>query len=247
MSTDTIADADAPSADPATSAEPAAAEPAPAGEQPAAAEPAAEPAQSADAPAAKPAADARPRTLLEEADEPAAGDAPDDGVAGKAVDGEKLEAFKSSIRALDLGEGVRFDDAAFSDIAPELMEMAGGDPGRAEPLVRKYVQGEIARARAAQEAQDAFNAELRNQCRQRWGADTMSVAKAANAGGRAVFGDRIWNEMKGIESFANNPDIMERLAMVGKRLAVDGGAVHPAGQSAEDTRDVIARMYGGIK
>lgn len=198
-----------------------------------------------DAPAQAVAKPAR-KTLLEEADEPEepAGDAGGTDGAGKD---EALAKFTGSIRALDLGDGVTFDDAAFRAIAPELMELSGGDPKRAEPLVRRYVQGEIARARAEQEAQDAFNEELRNQCRARWGADLRSVAKAAGQGGRIVFGDKIWNEMKGIESFANNPDIMERLAIVGRRFAEDGGAVHPAGQEPEDTRDVIARMYGGIK
>lgn len=190
----------------------------------------------------------RHRTLLEEADDPEPAPGSDDAeAAADAGKAEALAKFTGSIKALDLGDGVRFDDDAFNSIAPELMEVSGGDPAKAEPLVRKFVQGEIARQRAAQEAQDAFNQELRNQCRQRWGADTRKVARDANRGGLAVFGEKIWNEMKGIESFANNPDIMERLAIVGRRFAEDGGAVHPAGQAAEDTRDVISRMYGGIK
>lgn len=214
------------------------------------------------APAPKEApAPARPprpaRTLVEDAE---AGDAPADGAkdpgAEDGADGgrpaapsrEEVDAFVRGIPSLDLGDGAEWDDATLRAMAPALMEVAGGDPKRADGVVRAYAGFVQERARLAQEAEDAFNDGLVRECERRFGDDLRKVAAYAARGGRAVFGDALWDEMKGVPQFANNPDIMERLAEVGRRATPDGGAASPpGGRQPEAGGDVLHRMYGGLR
>ncbi len=196
------------------------------------------------------------RTLLEDAE---AGDAPADGGRDAPADAakggrpaapspEEVDAFVRGIPSLDLGDGVEWDDATLRAMAPALMEVAGGDPKRADGVVRAYAGFVQERARLAQEAEDAFNDGLVKECSRRFGDDLRKVAAYAARGGRAVFGDALWDEMKGVPQFANNPDIMERLAEVGRRATPDGGAASPpGGRQPEAGGDVLHRMYGALR
>lgn len=210
-----------------------------------------------DAAKETPARPPRPaRTLVEDAE---AGDAPADGADGGRKDGadgggpaapsqEEVDAFVRGIPSLDLGDGAQWDDATLRAMAPALMEVAGGDPKRADGVVRAYAGFVQERARLAQEAEDAFNDGLVRECGRRFGDDLRKVAAYAARGGRAVFGDALWDEMKGVPQFANNPDIMERLAEIGRRATPDGGAASPpGGRQPEAGGDVLHRMYGGLR
>lgn len=198
------------------------------------------------------------RTLVEDAeadDSPAPGGGARDGEAADGGGGrpaapspEEVDAFVRAIPSLDLGDGAQWDDATLRAMAPALMEVAGGDPKRADGVVRAYAGFVQERARLAQEAEDAFNDGLVKECARRFGDDLRKVAAYAARGGRAVFGDALWDEMKGVPQFANNPDIMERLAEIGRRATPDGGAVSPpGGRQPEAGGDVLHRMYGSLR
>lgn len=185
------------------------------------------------------------KSLLDDDDEPGK-DPANPGEPEKPTD-EAIKAFVEGIPALDLGDGVKWDDAMLTAMAPSLMELTGGDPKKADNLVKAYASHAQAYAKAQAEAADAFNNGLIAECEKRFGADVKKVAALAKAGGRAIFGDTIWNEMKKTPAFANNPDIMERLAEFGRKIATDSGKVTPTASEPADGGDVLHRMYGKIK
>lgn len=205
--------------------------------------PANEPADPANPPANDP---PKLKSLLDDDDEPAK-DPANPGEPAKPTD-EAIKAFVEGIPALDLGDGVKWDDAMLTAMAPSLMELTGGDPKKADNLVKAYASHAQAYAKAQAEAADAFNNGLIAECEKRFGADVKKVAALAKAGGRAIFGEKIWNEMKKTPAFANNPDIMERLADFARKFATDSGKVVPDGaEGVSDKGDLLKRMYGGVK
>ena len=117
-----------------------------------------------------------------------------------------------------------------------------------ELLAKAKAQVDEMIAKAQAEAADAFNNGLIAECKKRFGEDLKKVTTLAKQGGVAVFGEKIWNEMKSVPAFANNPDIMERLADIARKFATDGGKVAPKGaEVGSDKGDLLKRMYGGIK
>lgn len=210
------------------------------------ANPPADPATPPADPATPPANDPpKLKSLLDDDDEPANPPA-NPGEPEKPTD-EAIKAFVEGIPALDLGDGVKWHDAMLTAMAPSLMELTGGDPKKADNLVKAYASHAQAYAKAQAEAADAFNKGLIAECEKRFGADVKKIAALAKAGGRAIFGDTIWNEMKKTPAFANNPDIMERLAEFGRKIATDSGKVTPTASEPADGGDVLHRMYGKIK
>ena len=190
-------------------------------------------------PPAKP-APAAPKSLLDDDDDPPA----DPAAQPQQPDDEAVKAFVAGIPALDLGDGVKWDDQMLKVMAPSLMELTGGDPKKADGLVKAYASHAQAYAKAQAEAADAFNNGLIAQCKERFGADFNKVKAYAKQGGLQVFGEKIWNEMKKTPVFANNPDIMERLAEIGRKSATDSGKVLPQGSTPGDRGDLLHRMYG---
>ena len=189
-------------------------------------------------------------TLLDGDDDNAQGGEGGEGAENKAEPPteEQVAEFCKGIPALDMGDGVKWDDATLKAIAPSLMEVTGGDAKKAQPIVKAYAEHMQKLAKAQAEAADAFNNGLIAECNKRFGADLKKVAGYAKKGGAAIFGDKIWNEMKTIPSFANNPDIMERLAEFGRKIATDGGKVTTKdGDPAPGESDVLHRMYGNVK
>lgn len=170
------------------------------------------------------------------------GGAEEGGGEPEAPTPEAVEAWKKGVKALDLGDGVQYDDALLDRLAPELMELTGGDGAKAERLVKAYTGHVLEEARRAQEAQEAFNAELVRQCRERWGADLGRVARRADAGGKAIFGEKLWNEIRSVRQFANNPDIMERLAVYGRAAASDRGVSSDRGGRPEKTATLSQQL-----
>lgn len=218
------------------------------------ADPANPPADPATPPATPPADPATPpandppklKSLLDDDDEPQ--DPPANPEDPEKPTDEAIKAFCDGIPALDLGDGVKWDDAMLTAMAPALMELTGGDPKKANNLVKAYASHAQAYAKAQAEAADAFNNGLIAECEKRFGADVKKVAALAKQGGRAIFGDKIWNEMKKTPAFANNPDIMERLADFARKFATDSGKVVPDGaEGVSDKDDLLKRMYGKIK
>ncbi len=196
----------------------------------------------------KAAAPAKPKSLLDdEPEKPAEGaaDGADKDGAKPAPTEEEIAEWCRGVPALDLGDGVKWDDDALKAMAPSLMALPKEASGKVISAYAEYTK-EVARRQAV--AADAFNAGLIRQCEERFGADLRKVASYARKGGAAIFGDALWGQMKTVPQFANNPDVMERLAEYGRRIATDGGKVTPdEGRGGEDRSDVIKRMYGGVK
>ncbi len=212
--------------------------------------PAADAAPAGDAPApvkTPPAADAAPAgkppakggdgalNLLDDAGEAEGGEPPS---------AEEAAAWRRGVKALDLGDGVAFDDALLDRLTPALMRLSGGDPARAEEVVRAYTGHALEQARLAAEREEAFNASLVAACRERWGADVRRVARLADAGGRAVFGDDLWGEIRSVRQFANNPDIMERLAAFGRGASPDRGVSPGRGAGRGAARATLSQQLG---
>ena len=185
------------------------------------------------------------RTLLDDEEEPAKGE-PE--AASGAPTAEDVEKFCKGIPATDLGDGVTWSDDTLRAMAPSLMELTGGDPSKANGVVKAYSSYMQELSRKQQEAAEAFNDGQLKECRKRFGDDLPKVAKAARVAGRAIFGDALWNALKATPEFANNPDVLERLAEHGRRISQDGGAVRPVdGTPSGDGGDVLHRMYGNVK
>lgn len=160
---------------------------------------------------------------------------------------EDVAKFLGGITKDNLGEGVEFSDATMKAMAPALMELTGGDAKKAQGVVNAYAKYVATQMKAAAEAEAAFNKAQMEECKTRFGEDLKKVANYAKAGGKAIFGDKIWNTMKTIPAFANNADIIERLAEYGRKIAQDGGHSSPKGGAAtEDKGDLLSRMYSGV-
>lgn len=160
---------------------------------------------------------------------------------------DDIKKFVSEIPALDLGDGVKWDDQMLTVMAPALMEMTGGDAKKADKLVKAYANHVQGLAKAQAEAADAFNNGLIAECQKRFGTDLKKTITLAKRGGLAIFGDKIWNEMRKTPAFANNPDILERLADFGRKWTTDDGRVVPPEGGTPQSGDVFERMYGNIK
>lgn len=161
---------------------------------------------------------------------------------------EQIGEFTKSIKAIDLGDGVTWDDDALKAMTPDLMNLCEGDAKKAEGLVKAYTSYKQSVAKTVAEKADAFNKELISQCRTRFGSDLKQVVEYARIGGKEIFGDVIWNEMKKVPSFANNPEIVEKLAGWGRKFASDSGRITPRGDDApKQEGDVLHRMYGNVK
>lgn len=183
------------------------------------------------------------RTLLDDDEEapPAAAD------ASSVPSEEDITKFCSGITAADLGDGVTWSDDALRAMAPSLMELTQGDPAKAEGVVKAYSEYMRSEAKRQQEAAEAFNDGLIRECKARFGADIKKVAKFAREGGREIFGDELWSALKATPAFANNPEVLDRLARHGRRIAADNGVEVPKVKPpAEEEGDVIHRLYGKV-
>ena len=157
----------------------------------------------------------------------------------------ETKAFVDGLKAIDLGEGVTFDDAALTAMRAPLMELCGKDPKKAEGIVKAYTEYRRAEMKAMQEQADAFNDGLVEEAKKRFGKDLHQMVSLAKAGGEKIFGDELWREMRSVPQFTNNPDIIERLAKFGKSNTDDRGAVNKENKPSTDKRDWRERMYGG--
>ncbi len=160
---------------------------------------------------------------------------------------EEQKTFREAIKTIDIGEGVKWDDPALSAMTPELMRLSGGDPKKAEGIVKAYTSYQQEQVRKFNEANDKFLNGLVDQCRQRFGADLKQVCTLAKEGGRRIFGDELWNVMKKERAFANNPDIIERLAAFGRSTRDDPGATKKETGTTGRSSDWRENMYGGAK
>ena len=186
-------------------------------------------------------------SLLDDDGKPKDGEEPKpgEGQEPKPPTEEQIAEWCKGCPALDLGDGVQFDDAALLAMAPTLM---GLKKDESDKVIKAYAEYTKAQIKANAEAQDAFNRGLVEECNKRFGADLKKVVSYAKKGGEAFFGDKVWKVMKGIPSFANNPDVMERLAEYGRKMSTDSGKVVPKdGNGGGEDGDVLHRMYGGVK
>ena len=192
------------------------------------------------------------KSLLDDEPEPAADAADAEGkqpeAAAEPPSEEDIDAFCKAIPATDLGDGVGWSDDTLRAMAPSLMELTGRDPKKADAVVRAF-QAHVQDVRRRQnEASEAFNRGQIDQCRKRFGADLPSVARDARVGLMEIFGPELGNALKSTPEFANNPDVIERLAAFGRRIRQDSGAVLPQGGTpVQDSSDVLHRMYGNVK
>ena len=158
---------------------------------------------------------------------------------------DEQKAYRESIKTIDLGDGVKWDDPSLEAMTPELMRLTGNDPKKAEGIVKAYTDFQRKQVAAQQERSEQFLSGLVDQCRERFGDDLQKICALAKAGGRKIFGDELWNVMRQERAFANNPDIIERLAAFGRSAQDDKGVVKkevkPAVAGSGDWR---TNMYG---
>lgn len=158
---------------------------------------------------------------------------------------EDVKKWTDGIKATDLGDGVKWDDEALGAMTPELMKLTGNDPKKAEGIVKAYTAYQQGVQNKIVEANEAYANELVEECKRRFGPDLNKTLAQAKAGGRHVFGDQLWNQLKSVKQFANNPDLIERLAVFGRQVTPDTGAVpNKDGKAQPAARDWREGMYG---
>ena len=182
-----------------------------------------------------------PQSLLDD-DPPPANPASADAPAPSTEDVQK---WTEGIKATDLGDGVKWDDEALGAMTPELMKLTGNDPSKAEGIVKAYTAYQQGVHNKIVEQNEAYANELVEECKRRFGADLNKTLAYAKAGGRHVFGDKLWDQLKSVKQFCNNPDLIERLAVFGRQATPDTGAVPTKdGKAQPAARDWREGMYG---
>ena len=184
-------------------------------------------------------------SLLDDTPAPTPEPKPGEPAPANAPSEEAVKKWTEGIKATDLGDGVQWDDEALKAMTPALMELSGNDPKKAEGLVKAYTAYKQAEINKIDEANNAYALALIEEDKKRFGADLQNVVAQAQAGGKHVFGEQIWNQLKTVPQFCNNPDILERLAAIGRTVKPDTGAVVPQdGKAPAARRDWREGMYG---
>lgn len=160
--------------------------------------------------------------------------------AEPTVTDEAIGEFLKGIPALDLGKDAQgkpivWSDGALKAVAPAMIAQKLTQD-QAKAVVFAYVEYAKAQNAAQVKAAREYNAHLIADAKQKFGPDLPRFAREADAGGRSIFGDEIWNEMRTITAFSNDPRIIERLAAVGRGVQTDPGAdpASPAGNHKDD-------------
>ncbi len=158
---------------------------------------------------------------------------------------EEVKKFTEGVKAIDLGDGVTWDEPALQAMTPALMKLTGGDPAKAEEVIKSYTAYKQAEINKVEEANQAYATALVAECKNRFGADLQKVCDFAKIGAEHVFGTELWKQLRTVPQFCNNPDIIERFAAIGKTVKPDTGAVlPPAGKAQAAPRDWREGMYG---
>ncbi len=218
------------------------------GETPSAGDGAPADAQKADAAtdAAKPAGAAEKpvRNLLD--DEPEEGGEKPGGAEG-APDAEAVRTWTAGIKATDLGDGVKWDDPLLDAMAPELMKMSGGDPKKAEGVVKAFTDYQRGVAKKMAESAAEIDRQNVTACEAEFGQDLKKVVRLAREGGRIAFGD-LWDVVRQERRVCNHPAFIRQMARIAQRFATDTGHVAPKeGAGDGEVGDVLHRMYKDVR
>lgn len=200
-----------------------------------AAKDAAKPAETAEKPV---------RNLLD--DEPEGG-GEKSADAGAAPDAEAVKTWTAGIKATDLGDGVKWDDPLLDAMAPELMKMSGGDPKKAEGVVKAFTDYQRAVAKKMAEGAAEIDRQNISACEAEFGQDLKKVVKLAREGGRIAFGD-LWDVVRQERRVCNHPAFIRQMARIAQRFATDTGHVAPKeGAGDGEVGDVLHRMYKDVR
>lgn len=188
-----------------------------------------------------------PQSLLDDDPPPADATAAPADPNAPAPSTEDVQKWTEGIKATDLGDDVKWDDEALGAMTPELMKLTGNDPGKAEGIVKAYTAYQQGVHNKIVEQNEAYANELVAECKRRFGADLQKTLAYAKAGGRYVFGDNLWNQLKSVKQFCNNPDLIERIAVFGRQVTPDTGAVpNKDGKTQPAARDWREGIYGRV-
>ncbi len=206
-----------------------------------------------DAPAADAAKDAgKPADAAEKPVRNLLDDEPEGGGeksadAGAAPDAESVKAWTAGIKATDLGDGVKWDDPLLDAMAPELMKMSGGDPKKAEGVVKAFTDYRRAVAKRMAEGAAEIDRQNISACEAEFGQDLKKVVKLAREGGRIAFGD-LWDVVRQERRVCNHPAFIRQMARIAQRFATDTGHVAPKeGAGDGEVGDVLHRMYKDVR
>lgn len=189
------------------------------------------------------------KTLLDDDDEEK--DGQNDGEKKeeeqKEPDQQSVDDFKMQIKeVVKLPDGVEYDDEALNAMAAPLMELTGGDPKKADRVIKAYTDFRRKESNAQIEEQNRYAKALSEECTKRFGKDIKIFSKDAREGGFKVFGNDLWNVLRHIPQIGNNPDMIERLAMINRKLSSDPAVVQKEQQQPAGTSGWVSSMYGGI-
>lgn len=158
---------------------------------------------------------------------------------------EDVKKFTEGVKAIDLGDGVTWDEPALQAMTPALMKLTGNDPAKAEEVIKSYTAYKQEEMNKVEEANQAYATALVAECKSRFGADLPKVCDLAKIGAEHIFGIELWKQLRTVPQFCNNPDIIERFAAIGRTVKPDTGAVlPPAGKAQAAPRDWREGMYG---
>ena len=167
--------------------------------------------------------------------------------AGAASDAEAVKTWTAGIKATDLGDGVKWDDPLLDAMAPELMKMSGGDPKKAEGVVKAFTDYQRAVAKKMAEGAAEIDRQNISACEAEFGQDLKKVVKLAREGGRIAFGD-LWDVVRQERRVCNHPAFIRQMARIAQRFATDTGHVAPKeGAGDGEVGDVLHRMYKDVR
>ena len=173
------------------------------------------------------------------------GEKPTEGAATPTA--EQVAEWAKGVNALDMGDGVTWSDDLLREMAPSLMTL---DKAAQEKTIKAYADFQARQAKALAENADLANRSRIKLCQERFGGDLRKFTGLAKTAGAKIFEKHpeIWNALKSTPEFANNPDVIECLAEVGRLFATDTGHVAPKeGAGDGEVGDVLHRMYKDVR
>lgn len=122
-----------------------------------------------------------------------------------------------------LGDGEQFISAQMlKNLTPDLMKLGipANKAGDALKLIESYERMQLEHNNKAAIAEINARAEA---SRKEFGKELGEVCQLAEQGGSAIFGDGLWEEIKGVPVLTNDKRFLRALAKVGRMLKTDKG------------------------
>ena len=181
-------------------------------------------------PANPPAAPAKPTTILgavkDEGTPPASGDKPPENQPPQPPDQKQVSEFLAGLK-VDYGKDAEGkplpgDSKALERLAPVMLKHKVSADAASE-IIQTHVLHQQEMIAAWQKQNEEVADRMAEQTQKELGADLPRFAAEAVRGGRYLFGDELWAELKAVPHFSNDVRVVKALAALGRTLKNDPG------------------------